>query len=217
MSHTRSFESPVVSTSRIIPVGGPTPGHHWAQKLSTDHGERVARVVGLFADFPITLAPEVPNLVLEAAAAFIAVNPNPAGVAAVSVTGFMKTASALPDAIRKSVVNGFAMATVGAVIVPLHMTLRRALTDDCDADIAAALATDEDIASADVLMPDKGLAPLAERARATVRHAVAFQALLIARGRFDLADKVGEFTRLMRMGNVPLGITGDRTLIVLVA
>jgi hypothetical protein len=166
---------------------------------------------------PIALAPAVPHLTLEAAAAYIAISPNAVGVATVSVSDFMRAASALPEAIRKTVVNNFAMAVSGAVIVPLHATLRRALGEDCDADIASALATDDEIAEADVIMPDKGLHALRERARAAVRNAVAFQALLIARGRPDLADKVGEFTRLMRMGNVPLGITGDRTLIVLVA
>lgn len=202
---------------RIIPVGIPGPGLRWAEKLSTDHGERVARAVGAFADVPISLAPEVPHLNLEAAAAYIAINPNPAGVVSVSVSGFMRAASVLPDSMRKAVVSNFAMTVCGAVVIPLHVTIRRAMGEDCDADIAAVLATDEEIASADVLMPDKGLAPLAERARTAVRNAVAFQALLIARGRFDLADKVGEFTRLMRMGNVPLGITGDRMLVVLVA
>lgn len=217
MANTRSFENTVITSRRIISVGGPSPGHRWAEKLSTIHGERVARAVGAFADVPISLAPEVPFLNLEAAAAYIAINPNPAGVASVSVSGFMHAASALPDSMRKAIVTNFAMTVCGAVVVPLHVTMRRAMGEDCDADIAAALATDEEIAAADVIMPDKGLARLAERARMTVRNAVAFQSLLIARGRFDLADKVGEFTRLMRMGNIPLGITGDRTLIVLVA
>lgn len=207
-----------IAARRIISVGAPGPGHRWAEKLSTSQGERVAKIVGALSDVPISLALEVPNLALEASGAFIGISPNAVGVASVSVSGFLRSTMSLPIPIRKQVVSAFAAAVCASVIIPLKATFRRAMGEDCDADIACALAVDDDeIGSADVIMPDAGLSKLAEYARMTVRHAIAYQALLVARSRFDLADKIGEFTRLMRMGNVPLGITSERDLIVLVA
>jgi hypothetical protein len=209
-------QQPGVVIRRVVSIVTNPSGHRWSDKLMTAHGERVARVVGAFADIPVSLAPPVRNLDLEAMAAYVAISENQVGVKTVSISSIMNPAAALPDPVRKSVISNFALATSSAVVVPLGTALRRAMGDDCDKDMVLALADDEEIATASVSLPD-GLTVLADRANAVVRQAVACQALLVSRGRYDLADKVGEFTRLMRMGNVPLGITSQRTLIVLVA